>query len=456
MSTQTRWRASLVELFNRIIKIDKNKDGDVYWNGENNLYPNEIELVIGNSPTASRSAQMMGKFIGGKGLVNEVQDIIVNDRKNYKLSNVIALAGQNIAKQNGVWIHIGYGLDEELKPVPKTLDVLDYCKCRLATEDDDDNWGKIFYKDYTKKASFGGKQEKSKWFYPFNKNPKVVLAQIKADSPKEEDLIEALKKYRGQVYYLNLTPEYKYALSPVDSVYNDADSEFRISNYTNTQTRTAFLGKTVALTQGLEEKQEEQVEKDLANFLGSENSGSIYHMSVASTDDLDKIIKFIQLKPQFDDKLFVEADSRIRRNILGAFNNIPEPLILAGSGALFGTSAEAYTQMKLFYSEQTEDERYKLSEAFTYLGFPCEIEPIVKQEVTEQDAETKRQEAQATLRGSVGGVTALIALQQSVSQGYTQIPAAIEIIKNIYGIDEETAKKMIGDPVETAPETQEI
>ena len=43
--------------------------------------------------------------------------------------------------------------------------------------------------------------------------------------------------------------------------------------------------------------------------------------------------------------------------------------------------------------------------------------------------------SQAELRGSVGGVTALIQLQQSVAQGYTSYDAGVEIIK------ENTTKK---------------
>ena len=190
------------------------------------------------------------------------------------------------------------------------------------------------------------------------------------------------------MFYLNLTPRYKYALAPIDSVYNEADSEYRITEYTNAQTRTGFLGKTVALTQGLDEEESKQVKEDLAKFIGSENSGSLYHLDVEKADSLDAIIKFIQLQPQYNEKLFVETDRRIRRNILGAFNNIPEPLIFASDGALFGTNAEAYNEMKLFYSEQTEDERYRLSETLTYLGFPCEIKPIIERTTltTEEDA----------------------------------------------------------------------
>lgn len=386
MSKLSRFRATLVELWHRGTPLNTsraNKDEDVYWNGDDNLYPSEIERIINNSPTASRAAKVMAKFIGGKGLMESYPDIIVNERKNYKLSNVAALGAQSIAEQNGVFFHVGYGFDDNANIIPVSLDVLDYVKCRISKEDDDEWDGKIYYKDYTKTTTSiitAKDSNKLKWYYPFNKNQNVLRAQIFADAEGEEDIFEAIKHYRGQVFYLNLTPKYKYALAPVDSVYNDADSENRISQYTNAQSRTGFLGKTIVLTQGMDDEDIQRIEKDLVGFIGAEDSGNLYYMNVSSADDLSAVLRVDQLKPQFDDKLFVEADKRLRRNILGAFNNIPEPLILAGDGAIFGTNAEAYKAMKLFYSEQTEDERYKLSETLTYLGFPCEIKPIISPE----------------------------------------------------------------------------
>ena len=59
-------RATLIEMFQRIISINEDKEGKVYWNGEDNLYPYEIEGVISNSPTAVRASKILGKFISGK------------------------------------------------------------------------------------------------------------------------------------------------------------------------------------------------------------------------------------------------------------------------------------------------------------------------------------------------------------------------------------------------------
>ena len=166
------------------------------------------------------------------------------------------------------------------------------------------------------------------------------------------------------------------------------DTEFRISNYHNTQTRKGFLGKTIITKYEADEDDAEDFEEELQTFLGSENSGSVFIVEVPeeTTVELDKAFHVEQLKPQFDDKLFDITSKSIRQNILGAFNNIPEPLIFAGS-TLFGTSADTYEQMKLFYWEQNEYERSLLEQTLRLFGYDVNILPLVQEKTkqTEQD-----------------------------------------------------------------------
>lgn len=382
------FRATLVELYTRVIKIDKSKDKSVYWNGENNKYPSEIERVIINSPTASRASLIMGDYISGDGLVDINKDVVVNGRKNYKVSDIASIGGQNIAKQGGVWFHIGYGLDDNLQLVQKSLDIPDYAKFRKSKEDDDLNEGKIYYKDYCDSDWFSfwlGKKVKDKWYYPYNPDPAVVRAQIikdykEAKGKDTDDLAQMLPYYRGQVHYLNTTPEYKYALSPFDSVFNDADSEYRISLYINKHVRTGFLGKTLVLTQGLDDEQAKEVQKMIFGWLGAENSDNVAHIDVEKAEDLDKVLKIIQVKGDFDFEMFEKVILRLQSTILGAAKSIPEILILSSSGALFGANSETLREAERFYSRQTRKYRNLLENTITYLGFPCVLKPMVEDE----------------------------------------------------------------------------
>ena len=67
--------------------------------------------------------------------------------------------------------------------------------------------------------------------------------------------------------------------------------------------------------------------------------------------------------------------------------------------------------------------------------------------------DAKRLEAQAQLKGSVGGVQALLQIQQSVAQGLTDINAAVVIISEIYGIESSLARQMVGTPEIITPDS---
>src|SRR5690606_25862121 len=148
-------------------------------------------------------------------------------------------------------------------PIPNKLDTLDYSNCRISKEDDNEYKGKIYLKDWNAKKGFGTRSSTNdkQWFYPYNPNPDVIIAQMKADARKglglkkdEPVSVEQMvKHYRGQVFYLNMTRKYKYALSKFDSVVNDADSEFRFSLFVNREMRTGFLGKVIAIIKGEDE-----------------------------------------------------------------------------------------------------------------------------------------------------------------------------------------------------------
>jgi hypothetical protein len=376
-------RAKFVELYSRLIKVDENKDGSVYWNGENNLYPNEIERVILNSPTASRASKVMAKFIAGVGVIGNNE--VVNIETGAKLTDLIKASSHDISKQNGVYFHIGRYLDEELILKP-SISILDYNKTRKAKEDDNGYDTKFIYKDYCEVKTYGAKKTEEVWYYPFSKHENVTIAQIKADyleenSDENATLSDMLPYYRGQVYYLNLTPQYKYALSPFDSVFNDMDFEFRIGMYLNRQVRCGFLGKTYVVASGFDEEDEKKLGEDMSKWLGSDNVGGVHFMSVPQGVDIDKAFKVGQVKAELDEKMFEKTILNCRINILGAANNIPMQLVKSDD-TLFGVNSESYIEMKKFYTEQTEEERSSLEQAITHLGFPCKIIPIAENEPT--------------------------------------------------------------------------
>lgn len=63
-------------------------------------------------------------------------------------------------------------------------------------------------------------------------------------------------------------------------------------------------------------------------------------------------------------------------------------------------------------------------------------------------------EAKAKLKGSVGGVQGILAIQQQVSEGVTPYPAGLAILELIYGIGGEEGKRILGDENEIKSKIQ--
>jgi len=118
------------------------------------------------------------------------------------------------------------------------------------------------------------------------------------------------------------------------------------------------------------------VQDDVALWLGSENVGGTYHLSIGAVDDIDKVFKVGQVKGEIDEKLFTETKVTIKSNIYSAANNVPEQLVKSET-SLFGTQSETYIEMKKFYTEQTYEERNELEKTLKYLGFDCKIIPMI-------------------------------------------------------------------------------
>lgn len=456
-------RASNVELQSREISVSKNDDKKIYSRDFDNLGPLRQEKVINNSPTGKRCAYMMSKFIAGNGVDDNI-DIVVN-QKGETVNDLIDQASVDIAYQYGVFFLQKYKIDvensvESIKFQRRSTKVLDYVPVAISKEDDDEWPGKIYILDQKEGSDeFEKVTDETTWYYPYNPDSKVILSQMRNDC-KLKGIDEPTHKqlwqnYRGQVLYMNLTPKFEYALPLSDVVYDDMDSEAQFSRYVNRNARNGWLGKTVFTKFDDDEEEDERstgktFDDVIKDNMGAENSDSVLVISVptSAVDDVTKAFKVDQVKAQFDDKMFDKSTENVRKNIMGAFNNIPEILVMAGDGALFGPNSETYKEAKRFYWEQNETERFKLEKTLSkLLNIKIDILPLADIEEENEDEDEKlRKQSQAQLKGSVGGVTALLEIQKSVSEGTTNIDAAVEIIKEIFGIAEEIARRMLGNP----------
>lgn len=452
----SKFTAKFIEIYNRIIPTRKVEGFDVHLNDVDNLYPDRLEAIEENSVTAISCSNKLGNFIFGKGFENNF-DVMINTRKGKQitLNRCLLDVANSLKTHKGVFIHLNYDVEGK----PNYFDVLEYKKCRTVIEDSYGNEGVIVYKDWAKTEKFNflnyKKNNKLKWFYPYN--PKNIAAQRVNDTPKG-DIKSQIRNYRGQVLYFSLDGNNKiYSKGWLNAQgMNDADSEYRMSLYHNNNIRLGFIDKTILITNGLEPEAEESLKKDFKEWLGTENAGGVYFMNTPYVmDDINSILKVESVQSSYDPKKFKEVLSDLQENIRKCYLQIPKILINDNDGGIFGTSGEAIKEAKTFYNEQTEYIRYEIEDLFKKIfDKEFKIIPIIQEEASNDVGAELRLKSQAELKGSVGGVSALVELQKSVSEGFTERESAIEIIKEIYGIDGELAEKMIGKPKDVSNDVE--
>jgi hypothetical protein len=144
------------------------------------------------------------------------------------------------------------------------------------------------------------------------------------------------------------------------------------------------------------------------------------------------------------DKEFLRAQEDIGREICYAWGVDPATMGMRTPGSL-GNSQEIEFQTEKF-EERLKTYKYdvlkiinkliKLS-GFDMLNFVYEVEE------TSVEAENLNEKAQAQLRGSVGGVTSLLQVQQAVQDGVTNRDQAIAILEIVYGFTPQQADKIV-------------
>lgn len=388
----SRIGSAFIEIFQKLAKVDK-KLG-IHNNGVDNLYPEVVESRIVNSVTALRCKETKATFIAGKGFGEDQNKLIVNKKKGTTLLQLTQDIADSIAEQNGVFIQMNYNLAHEIT----SLEVLPFTDCRISKTDDDKHSPKVLVcSDWSDSKA----AKKARKVDIYNPEPKVIDAQIaKAGS---------IHKYNGQVFYFKFG-KYTYPISPIHPCLEDADSEKQSAVYKNISLRKGFFGKTLVVTKPMvdplldKETEIEEIRKQegertafretIQKFIGAENADGVLHLELGQeSDELEKEILFKNIDANINDKLFAHTETSVSNNICMAYG-VPPLLIRANDGSLFSTSGEAITQMKIFYQDQTNDERMmieqiinKLMAKFTDPVEGLKIIPLISQPQTTENAD---------------------------------------------------------------------
>lgn len=355
--------ASIVQLFDRNIEVFG--DDNIYMSDSDNLYPNRVELVERNSVTAISCANKLKSFIQGRGFENnQYNEMIVNHPKNMKGYQFLDKLANSLKTHRGAFIHVNYDAENKVN----YLDVLNFRKCRISKEDANEYPGLIYYADWDKikKGNRSGvKATDVTWFYPFGKENVTAqrLRDAKEGKYNAEDPVALLENYRGQVYFLNLDDTEVYPFAWVHSVYNDADNEYRISLYRNTNLRNGFLNKTMIIPNGLDKESRDEFDTAVKGWLGAENSSSVFVIKPDQyIEDLNNVVKTIELKGTYDSQRFKDDEESIANNIRKAYLAIPK-ILIDPENTIFSSSGESLIQAVKYYNKET----LPIREAIAYM-----------------------------------------------------------------------------------------
>lgn len=234
-----------------------------------------------------------------------------------------------------------------------------------------------------------------------------------------------------------------------------------------------FQGKTVInVNNGAmmsEDEKKETVAEVKKNYTGTENSDGV---TVSVNDSADEAITVDTIEPRGRNDQFVTYDETAEIKLqaahsamnilfqrpggsgfsnnaeeikvatdslyLGVINPIREILLDALNSIFKKISPESDIDFLNFTNENA------LSEEGEKEVVPAESEAEVAKETPTLDQATL--DAQASLKGSVGGVNALLAVQDSYSKGLTTRDSAIAMLDIIFGYTKEQSEKLLGQP----------
>lgn len=377
----TGLKSVLLDIYKKLTTFDK-KVG-VINNGVDNLYPERADRFINNSVTAKSCAKIMASYLIGNGWGEENDKRIVRKDTKLTLQKFTSKIATSFSKQRGAFIHVNYNANF----LPSSYDVLPYTDCRLGKKDDNKYNGKIGVSDKWSEKSIN--ENDISFLDVFNSDKKIVESQIM--SQKGDTIQEKLHNYKGQVLYVNLDDEYIYALSQIDAVMGDCDSEAQASIYKNKSLRKGFFGKTLVITRplagslddydsqeayGMAQNERSNFKDTIKDFIGAENVGDALHieMEFEEGQSLDSAIMFKDISSNIDDKIFSYTESSVFNNILMAYNSIP-PALVRPESSVFGQSGEAIKNMQVVYQDNTRMERNTLIQTVQYLMSKF-VEPV--------------------------------------------------------------------------------
>lgn len=290
-------------------------------------------------------------------------------------------------------------------------------------------------------------------FPAFNKDKTVLRAQIEKAG--------GFDKFTGQIYQYNTTTA-NYEYSVFFPVFKWMEIEADTPTFITASADNALFGNNIFVMKKAAETSageggdgQPKVVSNTDRVVGAlreaksvKNSGTNHVLTVNTEDDIDKVFMKVPIGNDIDIDKFNSVDDKAGKKICTAAYCFPQILANPSEG-LFGNSGEAYKAAIDFWAKTCEFEALKIEAAFTEIGVNIQnIDPAEDQKIEEeQNVDQATLDAQAQLRGSVGGVQALLSIQTSYSQKLTTYDSAIAMIELVFGYNNDEAVRLLGAPI---------
>jgi hypothetical protein len=463
-------KSKLVEAYKEERKEIFNKRFGVIFNGEDNLKPLIVENLIDSSPTATQCAWIYESFLGGGGFEVDMSKFDVSGKfwETVNPNELLFEIAESASRQQGAFVHVGYNANFQ----KDSFQLIPYSLCRLGQKDSEGFSGKILMspKGWGKAL----KKEDVEVFDTYNPNPDIIQAQVEAAGGWEN--------YKGQIAFLRLSKKYTYPKSLIETAYTFADVENHLGLYYNSTVKRGF--EDLTLIRHLKfpsQESEDQFFDNLKKVSGVENASSKLAIEDEWNDEATNPVgkfKFDTLKNEVKAEKYAHFETSAANYIRKSFKNIPPQLVDYVAGKLGNTSGEDLLKAQAIYHSLVGRDQEKIEQFFAELfwNYKEDINPTgnwkIKQysllddgtaeegstggavgapsgsQESDEDREARKEirTAQATLRGSVGGVTSILDIQNSVSLGTTTYDSGVAMLENIFGYSTEVAKRILGQP----------
>ncbi len=424
---------------------------DIARYGKSNLYPQMISEVMFRSPITLSSVQALTDFTTGGGFQSN-GDLIINENEQ-SLNDLLKTVSLSYSTFNGFALHFNVN---ELNMITE-INQVKFEDVRYGLPDDNGE-----HKDVKINDNWENDSDKT------IRRSTEVIDKFPLWQKRDKFVIEDIEEFQGFIlYWTPIMDQYPKAM--FDSVLDSAQTNGEIQVFELGNIQNGFQSASFFLHRGKIESETERqrILNDLRSMKGPENANSVQLFEVPI--DFDSNI----LEPvaaNNNDRLFELTNNNTRDRIIAAFG-MPFPIIgIQPDGGIFNQQQieDAY----VFYNLRTRDRRSTISDTFNkFLRFWHEGEVNVgdikeskfliegvqenegkndlEQGVDESRVETAGKSddelrAQASLRGSVGGVQGILGIQASVADGLTSVSSAVSMLVEIYGFTEQVAIEILG------------